>query len=106
MPETWFSPYPSITLGSPTAVEKLSDLDKDINYLETIVRISGCFWPNYISPFLILFKLSDLKEKRKRARDMKEHINAGIPAEDLHSDYLTIIENQRRGESEVRGSGY
>ena len=51
--------------------------------------------------------MSDLKEKRQKARDLKSSnpTDAGCePKSDseLHSDYLTIVENQRRAENEVR----
>ncbi|KAF8815222.1 hypothetical protein BYT27DRAFT_7249308 [Phlegmacium glaucopus] len=80
MPENWFSPYPVISRGSPGALDDLANLDKDLSYIESI--------------------LADLKEKRRKAR---ESANTGPVAliEGLHSEFLTIVENQRRAESEL-----
>lgn len=104
MPQTWFSPYPRISRGGNEALEELANLDRDISHLKSIVR--AYFSCNSPLQHLIHFQVSDLKEKRQKARDSKPEIpttDAGYePKSELHSDYLTIIENQRRAENEVR----
>jgi hypothetical protein len=49
--------------------------------------------------------VSDLKRQRLKARDLKAPIphDAGCELKsELHSEYLTVAENQRRAENEVR----
>ena len=96
--ECWFSPYPRFTSrGSNATLEALADADTKIGHMETIVgaRFSSNLPNSYYPPF----KLSDLKEKRKKAR--ASAVNGGQGGDNLHSGYLTIVENQRRAEVEV-----
>jgi hypothetical protein len=80
MPENWFSPYPVISRGSPGALEDLDNFDKDLSYVKSIV--------------------ADLKEKRWKAIESTKPDSA-TAVQGLHSDFLTIVENQRRAESEL-----
>lgn len=81
--KTWFSPFPHVSRGGDEALKELADLDKDISHLETMV--------------------SEMREQRRKARNLKAPTPAGgKPASELHSEYLTIVENQRRAVKEVR----
>ncbi|KDR66305.1 hypothetical protein GALMADRAFT_217152 [Galerina marginata CBS 339.88] len=79
MPESWFSPYPKIQRGLPSAFEDLDNMDKEIGFLESI--------------------LLDSKERRKLARSLPRP-PIGEETE-RNSAYLTIVENQRRAEMEL-----